>query len=32
MSRSISMLIKLNWTDADMDQRIEKLKHVFTGA
>lgn len=32
MSRSISMLIKLNWTDADIDQRIEKLKHVFTGA
>lgn len=31
MSRSISMLIKLNWTDEDMDQRIEKLKHVFTG-
>ncbi len=32
MSRSISMLIKLNWTDADINQRIEKLKQVFTGA
>lgn len=31
MSRSISMLIKLNWTDADINQRIEKLKNVFTG-
>lgn len=31
MSRSISMLIKLNWTDADIEQRIEKLKNVFTG-
>jgi len=32
MSRSISMLIKLNWSEADMAARIEKLKQVFTGA
>ena len=32
MSRTISMLIKLNWTEADIEQRIEKLKQVFTGA
>ena len=32
MSRSISMLIKLNWTEADIAARIEKLKQVFAGA
>jgi 8-amino-3,8-dideoxy-alpha-D-manno-octulosonate transaminase len=32
MSRSISMLIKLNWTDTDITARIEKLKQVFAGA
>ncbi|MCH9743199.1 MAG: DegT/DnrJ/EryC1/StrS family aminotransferase [Proteobacteria bacterium] len=31
MSRTISMLIKLSWTEADIQQRIEKLKQVFTG-
>jgi 8-amino-3,8-dideoxy-alpha-D-manno-octulosonate transaminase len=32
MSRTISMLIKLNWTEAELQQRIEKLKQVFAGA
>ncbi len=29
MSRSISMLIKLSWTEDDLNQRIEKLNTVF---
>lgn len=32
LSRTISMLIKLSWTEADIQQRIEKLNQVFTGA
>lgn len=29
MSRAISMLIKLSWTEQDIAQRVEKLKAVF---
>lgn len=32
MSRSISMLIKLSWSEADIAARIEKLNTVFAGA
>ncbi len=32
MSRTISMLIKLSWTEDDLNQRIEKLNAVFAGA
>lgn len=32
MSRTISMLIKLNWTEAELNERIEKMKQVFAGA
>jgi len=32
MSRSISMLIKLSWSEADIAARIEKLNAVFAGA
>ena len=29
MSRTISMLIKLSWTDEEIDQRIENIKRAF---
>ena len=29
MSRTISMLIKLSWTEADIKQRIENIKRAF---
>jgi 8-amino-3,8-dideoxy-alpha-D-manno-octulosonate transaminase len=32
MSRTISMLIKLSWSEADIAARIEKLNTVFAGA
>jgi 8-amino-3,8-dideoxy-alpha-D-manno-octulosonate transaminase len=31
MSRTISMLIKLSWSEADIAARIEKLNQVFAG-
>lgn len=29
MSRTISMLIKLSWTDAQIAERIENIKKAF---
>ena len=31
MGRAISMLIKLNWTQKDLETRIAGLKEVFGG-
>ncbi len=31
MGRTLSMLIKLSWSEADLDERLAKIRTVFGG-